>query len=193
MIQFFRTPWAAVSTVAALALMVSACNKGPQSSTSAATDAAPASPAVAIVNGTPISQSEYDVYVKSLLQGKPQTTLTPEDKAKVLDELITMQLVSAQGVKDGLENEPEIAARLQVLRMRVLADAAMSGDEQAAAGLRSGAALLGLKGLVFKSHGGADAFSFGQALIRAHEQAVDDAMRQIGMPASGSRAGRTRT
>ena len=78
---------------------------------------------MAIVNGTPISQSEYDVYVKSLLQGKPQTTLTPEDKAKVLDELITMQLVSAQGVKDGLENEPEIAARLQVLRMRVLADA----------------------------------------------------------------------
>jgi peptidyl-prolyl cis-trans isomerase C len=123
MTQFFRTPWAAVSTVAALAVMVSACNKGPQSSTSAATDAAPASPAVAIVNGTPISQSEYDVYVKSLLQGKPQTTLTPEDKAKVLDELITMQLVSAQGVKDGLENEPEIAARLQVLRMRVLADA----------------------------------------------------------------------
>jgi peptidyl-prolyl cis-trans isomerase C len=123
MTQFFRTPWAAVSTVAALAVMVSACNKGPQSSTSAATDAAPASPAVAIVNGTPISQSEYDVYVKSLLQGKPQTTLTPEDKAKVLDELITMQLLSAQGVKDGLENEPEIAARLQVLRMRVLADA----------------------------------------------------------------------
>ncbi len=35
----------------------------------------------------------------------------------------------------------------------------------------NGAALLGLKGLVFKSHGGADAFSFGQALIRAHEAA----------------------
>jgi glycerol-3-phosphate acyltransferase PlsX len=35
----------------------------------------------------------------------------------------------------------------------------------------NGAALLGLKGLVFKSHGGADAFSFGQALIRAHDAA----------------------
>src|SRR3954469_20780874 len=32
----------------------------------------------------------------------------------------------------------------------------------------NGAALLGLKGLVFKSHGGADAFAFGQALNRAH-------------------------
>ena len=35
----------------------------------------------------------------------------------------------------------------------------------------NGAALLGLKGLVFKSHGGADAFSFGQALMRAHHAA----------------------
>ena len=35
----------------------------------------------------------------------------------------------------------------------------------------NGAALLGLKGLVFKSHGGADVFSFGQALNRAHEAA----------------------
>ena len=35
----------------------------------------------------------------------------------------------------------------------------------------NGAALLGLKGLVFKSHGGADAFAFGQALIRAHDAA----------------------
>jgi glycerol-3-phosphate acyltransferase PlsX len=35
----------------------------------------------------------------------------------------------------------------------------------------NGAALLGLKGLVFKSHGGADAFAFGQALNRAHDAA----------------------
>ena len=123
MTQFFRTPWAVVSTVAALAVMASACNKGPQSGAPAAAGAAPASPAVAIVNGTPISKEEYDVYVKSLLQGKPQTQLTPEQKGQVLDEMITMQLVSTQGVKDGLEKEPEIAARLDVLRMRVLADA----------------------------------------------------------------------
>ena len=35
----------------------------------------------------------------------------------------------------------------------------------------NGAALLGLKGLVFKSHGGADVYSFGQALNRAHDAA----------------------
>jgi glycerol-3-phosphate acyltransferase PlsX len=37
----------------------------------------------------------------------------------------------------------------------------------------NGAALLGLKGLVFKSHGGADAYSFGRALDRAHDAALN--------------------
>jgi peptidyl-prolyl cis-trans isomerase C len=122
MTQFFRTPWTLVSTVATLAVMVSACNKG-QQATPAASDAASTSPPVAVVNGTPISHADYDVYVKSLLQGKPQTELNAQQKAQVLDELITMQLVSAQGVKDGLEKDPDVAARLEVLRMRVLADA----------------------------------------------------------------------
>ena len=36
----------------------------------------------------------------------------------------------------------------------------------------NGAALLGLRGLVFKSHGGADAFAFEQALARAHDAAA---------------------
>lgn len=35
----------------------------------------------------------------------------------------------------------------------------------------NGAALLGLKGLVFKSHGSADAYAFGQALDRAYDAA----------------------
>jgi peptidyl-prolyl cis-trans isomerase C len=123
MTQFSRTPWTLVSTVAGVALMVSACNKGQQTAAPAATDAAPAGPAVAVVNGAPISKDEYDVYVKSLLQGKPQTELTTDQKNQVLDEMITMQLVSAQAIKDGVDKDPDVAARLEVLRMRVLADA----------------------------------------------------------------------
>ncbi len=122
MTQFFRTPWTMVSTVAAIAVLVSACGKGQQAATPAVSDA-PTSPAVAVVNGTPISRAEYDVYVKSLLQGKPQTQLTPEQQNQVLDEMITMQLVSDQGVKDGVEKDPDVAARLAILKMRVLADA----------------------------------------------------------------------
>jgi peptidyl-prolyl cis-trans isomerase C len=41
----------------------------------------------------------------------------------VLDNLITMQVMAAQGVKDGLENEPDVKANLALLHMRVMADA----------------------------------------------------------------------
>ena len=123
MTQFSRTPWITVSSAAALAVMLSACGKGQPGAATPSVDAAPASPAIATVNGSDISRNEYDVYVKSLLQGKPQTELTPEQKTQVLDEMITMQLISEQAVKDGLDKDSDVAARLQVLRMRVLADA----------------------------------------------------------------------
>ncbi len=43
----------------------------------------------------------------------------------------------------------------------------------------NGAALLGLRGLVFKSHGSADAFSFEQALNRAHDAAQNGLAEQL--------------
>jgi peptidyl-prolyl cis-trans isomerase C len=112
-----------VSTVAAAAVMLSACGKGQTGGASPSADGASASPAVATVNGTNISRAEFDVYVKSLLQGKPQTELTAEQKNQVLDEMVTMELISEQAVKDGLDKDGDVAARLQILRMRVLADA----------------------------------------------------------------------
>lgn len=53
----------------------------------------------------------------------------------------------------------------------------------------NGAALLGLRGLVFKSHGSADAFAFEQALARAHDAAarrlLDGVRARIGRTAAG--------
>ncbi|HUE11124.1 MAG TPA: peptidylprolyl isomerase [Steroidobacteraceae bacterium] len=119
--QFFRTPWAAASIVAAIAVLT-ACNKTQPTAAAPPVADKSAPPPVATVNGTPISRTEYDIYVKSLLQGKQQE-LTPEQKAQVLDELINMQLLSAVGDKDGLEKDPDTAAQLKILHMRVLADA----------------------------------------------------------------------
>lgn len=121
MSHFFRTPWTAASTVLAIA-MLTACGKTQQPAAPAAADK-PAPAAVAIVNGTPISRTEFDIYVKGLLQGKQQE-LTPEQKNQVLDEMISMELMAAQAEKDGLDKDPETAAQLEVLRIRVLADAA---------------------------------------------------------------------
>jgi peptidyl-prolyl cis-trans isomerase C len=122
MTQFFRAQWTCVSAVAAIAVMLTACGKGQQAVVPAASDKPVAAP-VATVNGTPISREAYDFYLKNLLQGKPATDLTAEQKNQVLDDLIRMQLIADQGLKDGLDKDPEISARLQVWRLRVLAEA----------------------------------------------------------------------
>ncbi len=43
----------------------------------------------------------------------------------------------------------------------------------------NGAALLGLRGLVFKSHGSADAFAFEQALNRAYDAATNNLLERV--------------
>jgi peptidyl-prolyl cis-trans isomerase C len=111
-----------VSTVATIAVLLTACNKGQQAATPAVSET-PAVPPVAIVNGTPIPRTDYDAFLKTLLQGKPATDLTADQKNQVLDELITMKLVSTQAMKDGLETQPDVAGNLDVVRMRILADA----------------------------------------------------------------------
>lgn len=121
MSSFRRTPWTA--TCIALALLpLAACQKATQP---AAPAAAPAdtTPPVAIVNGTPIARTEYDIFVRDLLQGKQQE-LTPEQKNQVLDRLIRMDLTAAQADQEGLAKDPDTVAQLELLRMRVLEDAA---------------------------------------------------------------------
>ena len=113
-----RTLGVAVSTVVALASLA-ACNK-PQQAAGPQTPAA--SPPVATVNGTPIGRNEYDLFVKDILQGK-QHELTADEKNQVLDNLINLQLLSDQAQKDGLQNDPATVDQLQLLHMRVLADA----------------------------------------------------------------------
>jgi peptidyl-prolyl cis-trans isomerase C len=112
-----------VSTVAAIGVLLAACNKGQQAAPAAAAVDPPAAATVAVVNGVAIPRADYDAFLKNLLQGKPvPPDLTAEQKNQVLDELITMELVSAQGLKDGVDKDPEVAANLEVLRLRVLSD-----------------------------------------------------------------------
>jgi peptidyl-prolyl cis-trans isomerase C len=124
--KFSIAPWARLTTVAVITVLLAACGKGqqPQTPATAPTDK-PDANAVATVNGTPISRATYDIYVKSLLQqsGKSPADLTPEQKGQVLDELIGLQLISEQAVKDGVDKDPDVTARLALLRMRVLTDA----------------------------------------------------------------------
>jgi peptidyl-prolyl cis-trans isomerase C len=121
MTHFLSTPWTRVSIVTAIAVLMAACGKGQQAAAPAVADK-PAVAPIATVDGSPISRVEYDIYLKSLLQGRPTTELTTEQRNQVLDEMVSMQVLATQAIKDGLEKDPDVAARVNVLRMRVLAD-----------------------------------------------------------------------
>ena len=124
MMQFFSTQWTRASAVAAIILLIAACGKGQQAAAPPPPGDKPATPPVAIVNGTPISREAYDDYLKGLLRGKPAADVTPEEKNQVLDQMINMQLIAAQAEKDGLEKDPDVATRIALLRTQILADAA---------------------------------------------------------------------
>ena len=124
MTQFFSLPWTRASTVAAITLLLGACGKGQQAAAPAAADKPVSPPPVAVVDGTPISRDAYEDYLKGLLRGKPESDVTAEEKDKVLDQMINMQLIAAQGEKEGLDKDPETATRLQLVRTQILADAA---------------------------------------------------------------------
>src|ERR1700682_6446944 len=125
MTQFFSAQWTRVSTVAAITLLLAACGKGQQAAVVApAASAKPATPSVAVVDGTPISRDAYDDYLKGLLRGKPLTDVTADEKNQVLDQMINMYVIAAQAEKDGLEKDPEVATRIALLRTQIMADAA---------------------------------------------------------------------
>lgn len=124
MSQFLMTPWTRIATMAAIAIGLTACGQGQQTAPVAADKPAANAPApIATVDGKAISRTEFDIYLKGLLRGRPVADLTTEQKSQVLDEMINMQLLAAQGVKEGVEKDPDVSAQLDVVRMRVLADA----------------------------------------------------------------------
>jgi peptidyl-prolyl cis-trans isomerase C len=124
MTQFFSHTLTRASALAAFTLLLGACGKGQQAATPAAADKPAAAPPVAVVDGTPISRDAYEDYLKGLLRGKPESDVTAEEKDKVLDQMINMQLIAAQAEKEGLDKDPDTATRLALVRTQILADAA---------------------------------------------------------------------
>lgn len=121
MTQFFQMPWGRRLAVAAAALVVAACSKSPQTAAPAVPEKSVPAP-VATVDGTAISRAAFDEYVKEL-SSKANTEFTPEQKSQILDDVVNMQLISAQSLKDGLDKDPEWQARLELTRLRLLAEA----------------------------------------------------------------------
>jgi peptidyl-prolyl cis-trans isomerase C len=79
--------------------------------------------AVATVNGKQLSGQLFDTFLHAVTGGSKEPP-TDEQRAQLLDQLINMSLAAQAAEKDGLAKDPEVQARLDLLRMQILAEAA---------------------------------------------------------------------
>jgi peptidyl-prolyl cis-trans isomerase C len=104
--------------------MLAACKPAETGSAeTAAAEAAAASPSVATVNGKVISKATFDEFLNFATQGRVEE-VNDEQKTMMLDQLINMEVVAQAAEKDGLEKDPELQSRLNLIRAQLLADAA---------------------------------------------------------------------
>ena len=103
--------------VATALLSLAACQPKP------AGEAAPdTTPAIATVNGSPISRGFYEFYIKGVT-GKPAADLPAQMRANALDNLIRAKVVSDEAHKTGLDTSTDTAYLLQLSRLQVLEQA----------------------------------------------------------------------
>jgi len=77
---------------------------------------------VATVNGEPIAESVLRVYALASAR-KNLDELTAEERGRLLDDLIGVELLAQQAEKDGLTSSRTVAAQLELQRLQLVARA----------------------------------------------------------------------
>ena len=109
--------WIPVAVAAAM-FATTGCAKEADKAAAQDTEAA-----VAVVNGTPISRSVFEMFVNTRTGGRALDDVNAEEKNEQLDELIQMYVAAQQARKDGLD-KGEDGARLELMHQSALADLA---------------------------------------------------------------------
>lgn len=107
----------------AAAVLLAACTQPSGESPQVAVATKASKPAVATVNGKKLSAELFDTFVKAVSSGAHQPP-TDEQKAQLLDQLVNMTLAAQAAEKEGLQKDPAVQARLDLLRTQILAEAA---------------------------------------------------------------------
>ena len=108
----------------AATLLFGGCTRPAEDAAKAGADAkAPATTTVVTVNGKKIGSDVMDIFVQAVT-GKPAAEATEEQKTQLLDQLVNMSLAAQAAEKDGLQKDPEVKAKLELIHMQILAEAA---------------------------------------------------------------------
>jgi len=118
-----RTP--RILLALAIAGVLAACTKpaGDAPAAGESTSAA-AKATVATVNGKQLSGDLLDTFIDAVMGGEATEPPTDEQRSQILDQLINMTLAAQAAEKDGLQKDPKVASRLELLRTQILAEAA---------------------------------------------------------------------
>lgn len=116
-----KSVYACVALLAALAL--AGCNQsghnGQQNQGAAAADN---SPAVATVNGQPISENTLNTFLDKRTGGQ-ESRLSPQDRKTLLDQLVNLKVLAEEADKQGLTKKPDVQAEISIQREIMLANA----------------------------------------------------------------------
>ncbi len=113
-----------IATVCAMSLTaLTGCNAAEDNKSSAtkpaAQTAASSGKVMAVVNGTPIPQAEFDMVKQDrAAQGQP---VNDQTAAALRDSLINAEILAQQAEKSGLSNDPSFKLRLQLAKTQMLA------------------------------------------------------------------------
>ncbi len=123
--------------VACISLTLAACNNESSTSvvqTTAKPDTASAttdkgnsndnSPVLATVNGKPISQQTLDFHMQQRNLRRPGNS-QEEDQSKILEEIVSLELMQQAAVDQGIDKRPDIAMQLEHQRRAFLAGVAV--------------------------------------------------------------------
>lgn len=78
---------------------------------------------LAEVNGAEITDNDFYKEQAALPPYLKPMTETPEGKKEMLDTMVVRELILQQAKKDGIDNSPEVAAKLEDLKKRVIVEA----------------------------------------------------------------------
>ena len=115
-----RIQWVAVAATVAL---LAACTKPDGETKGPQAGAASTATTVATVNGKKLGSDLLDI-LSQAATGKPIADATPEQKEQLVEQLVNMSLAAQEAEKNGLASSPDVKARLELLRMQILAGAA---------------------------------------------------------------------
>jgi len=90
---------------------------------------ADADPVIISASGMAIHKSEFEGAVKTLPPEYQQFAMGP-GKKQFAEDYLRMKLLAAQGAKEGLQNDPDVARQFELMRANLLATAELKRIEK---------------------------------------------------------------